>query len=87
MNSRVSWTRWDSCPSRPFGLRPLLRAQFFKAANWGRIANGQRADLVLLEGNPLDDIRMTRRIRSVVLDGKYYDRSTLDTLLRFGANR
>jgi imidazolonepropionase-like amidohydrolase len=62
-------------------------AQFFKAANWGRIANGQRADLVLLEGNPLDDIRMTRRIRSVVLDGKYYDRSTLDTLLRFGANR
>jgi hypothetical protein len=42
---------------------------------------------VLLEGNPLDDIRMTRRIRSVVLDGKYYDRSTLDTLLRFGAKR
>jgi hypothetical protein len=28
MNSRVSWTRWDSCPSRPFGLRPLLRRSF-----------------------------------------------------------
>jgi len=77
------------------GLMPVeaIRAatvappQFFNAANWGRIANGQRADLVLLEGNPLEDIRITRRIRSVVLDGKYYDRSTLDTLLRFGANR
>ena len=57
-------------------------AQFFRAADWGRIAPGQRADVVLLDGNPLENIRMTRQIRGVVLEGKYYDRSALDTLLR-----
>lgn len=37
----------------------------------GRIAPGQLADLVLLEANPLDDIRNTRRIVGVVTQGRY----------------
>ena len=57
-------------------------AQFFRATDWGRIAPGQRADVVLLDGNPLENIAMTRQIRGVVLDGKYYNRPALDTLLR-----
>ncbi len=35
----------------------------------GRIQPGMRADLVLLDGNPLEDISNTRRIRRVMLDG------------------
>jgi len=36
---------------------------------------------VLLEANPLADIRNTTRIRAVVLDGRYFNRSALDALL------
>jgi imidazolonepropionase-like amidohydrolase len=32
---------------------------------------GARADLVLLDANPLEDIRNTRRIQGVVLRGEW----------------
>ena len=48
----------------------------------GTIEVGKRADLVLLDANPLDDIRNMRLIRAVVLDGKLLDRSRLDALGR-----
>jgi imidazolonepropionase-like amidohydrolase len=47
----------------------------------GSIATGKRADLLLLEGNPLSDISQTQRIRAVVLDGRLLLRSDLDRLL------
>ncbi|MBI1809939.1 MAG: amidohydrolase family protein, partial [Gemmatimonadetes bacterium] len=36
----------------------------------GSLEEGKAADLLLLEANPLDDIRATRRIRAVVKDGR-----------------
>jgi cytosine/adenosine deaminase-related metal-dependent hydrolase len=51
------------------------------ADSLGIIAVGKVADLVLLEADPLADIRNTRRIRGLVLDGRWYDRSALDRLL------
>ncbi len=47
----------------------------------GTIAIGKRADLVLLDADPLHDIRNTRRIDAVVLDGRLFDRASLDALL------
>ena len=47
----------------------------------GSISSGQPADVVLLDANPLDDIRNTRRIRAVVADGKLFDRAALNALL------
>lgn len=49
--------------------------------NTGAIEVGLRADLVLLNKNPLDDIRNTRSINAVITDGKLLDRSTLDKML------
>ncbi|NIP79163.1 MAG: amidohydrolase family protein, partial [Gemmatimonadetes bacterium] len=50
----------------------------------GTIAEGSRADLLLLEADPLEDIRNTRRIRAVVLRGRYLGRPALDSLLAAG---
>jgi Amidohydrolase family len=43
----------------------------------GVVAVGKRADLLLLEGNPLQDIKNTRRIAGVVVDGTFYSRNEL----------
>jgi len=44
----------------------------------GTIEPGKIATLILLDANPLADIRNTRRIRAVFLNGKYLSRSDLD---------
>ena len=47
----------------------------------GTIEKGPRADLVLLDANSLDAISNTRKIRSVVINGRYLSRADLDGLL------
>jgi adenine deaminase len=47
----------------------------------GTIEVGKIADLVLLDKDPLINIRNTRSIRAVVLNGKLYSRSDLDAML------
>ncbi len=71
------------------GLRPIdaLRAatrnpaRWLKQADLGTIEAGKLADMVLLDGNPLDDIRNTRKIQAVVARGKVFDRRALDAML------
>ncbi|MGH3874646.1 MAG: amidohydrolase family protein [Pseudonocardiaceae bacterium] len=47
----------------------------------GTIAHGKRADLVLLDADPLADIRNTRRINAVIATGKLLPRERLDAVL------
>jgi imidazolonepropionase-like amidohydrolase len=47
---------------------------------FGTVAQGNVADLVVLDGNPLDDIGNTRRIFGVVANGRYLPRTELDAL-------
>ncbi len=58
-------------PAKFFGLDQTL----------GTIEQGKIADLVLLEANPLLDIRNTQRISAVVSNGRLFDRKALDKML------
>lgn len=48
----------------------------------GVVAPGKRADLLLLAGNPLQDIKNTRRIAGVIVGGRFYSRSELDSRMK-----
>jgi hypothetical protein len=47
----------------------------------GTIAEGKLADMVLLDANPLDDIRNTQKIAGVIANGRYLSRGQLDKIL------
>jgi imidazolonepropionase-like amidohydrolase len=56
-------------------------ARFYgKTKDYGRVAAGYVADLVLLQKNPLEDIANTRSIAGVVADGRYWSAADLERL-------
>jgi imidazolonepropionase-like amidohydrolase len=58
-------------------------AQFLgRLADMGTVEKSKVADLVLLDANPLVDIGNTRKIRAVVLAGRYFSRADLDQMLK-----
>lgn len=72
------------------GLTPMeaLRAGTSEAARLlgasgtlGTIAPGKAADLVLLDGDPLADVKNVGRVSAVVLRGRLLERADLDQLL------
>jgi imidazolonepropionase-like amidohydrolase len=58
-------------PARFLGMQDRL----------GTIEKGKLADMVLLDANPLDDIRNTQKIAAVVVNGRYFSRADLDKML------
>jgi hypothetical protein len=74
------------------GLSELqaLRAATFNAAVFSRLSDdfgsiriGKKADFLLLDANPLENINNTKKINAVISNQMYYDRESLDKLLAF----
>jgi hypothetical protein len=68
------------------GLTPLeaIRTATFDAARlmkaeqeWGSVGAGRRATLLIVAGNPAEHISDTRKIETVIQDGKVIDRAAL----------
>ncbi len=53
----------------------------FLGSNGGIVAEGKDADLILLDANPLDDIRNSNRIHGVMLRGHWHSATELETRL------
>jgi imidazolonepropionase-like amidohydrolase len=53
-----------------------------KLKDLGTVTEGKVADLVLLSADPLADIRNTRKITAVILNGVLHDRTELDAMLK-----
>lgn len=73
------------------GLKPydILRASTVNAARYlnryateGTIVEGKKANMVLLKKNPLIDIKNTKSIEGVFLKGRWFDRDSLNTMLK-----
>jgi imidazolonepropionase-like amidohydrolase len=73
------------------GLTPMEALQsatrnparyFNKLDEWGTVEVKKSADLVLLNGDPLEDIRNTQKIEAVIMRGHYYSRKALDEMVK-----
>jgi imidazolonepropionase-like amidohydrolase len=63
-------------PAEALNAATALPAKIFGLTDRGRIAKGLRADLLLVEGNPLANIKDTRRIVGIWKEGVELDRTS-----------
>jgi imidazolonepropionase-like amidohydrolase len=69
-------------PSEVIVAATARAAEFIGLSDRGTLAVGKRADLLVLDANPLDDIRNTRAISKLYLAGAEVDRAALKESLR-----
>jgi len=60
-----------SVPARSLGMESEI----------GSLEPGKLADLVIIDGNPLENIRNTERVTTVVIDGRAYDALTMNEIV------
>lgn len=61
-----------------------VAAHFGTSASAGTVALGKRADLVLLDANPLDEISNSAKIAGVMLNGRWLSKAEIDQRLESG---
>ena len=73
-------------PGRVIVAATSRAAEYLGLADAGTLAPGKRADFLVLDANPLDDIVNTRRIAAMYLAGNAVDRAAIKASLMKSAN-
>ena len=69
-------------PAQALRTATINPAKFLDAEDsFGTVQVGKLGDLVLLDANPLDDIRNTRRIEGVFLEGEWLSKQRIEALV------
>ena len=71
------YVRLGLTPAEAILVSTSRPAEVLRVKDTGTLAKGKRADFIVLNANPLEDIRNTRAIDSVYLDGAKLDREAL----------
>jgi len=71
------WVQLGLTPSEAITAATQRPAELLGLRDMGTLAVGKRATFIVLDANPLENIRNTRRISSVYLDGAKFDREAL----------
>jgi len=71
------WVQLGLTPSQAIVAATERPAELMGLKDMGTLGVGKRADFIVLDANPLDDILNTRKISSVYLDGAKFDRDAL----------
>jgi imidazolonepropionase-like amidohydrolase len=71
------WVQLGLTPMQAIVAATERPAEVLGLKDMGTLAVGKRADFLVLDANPLDDIHNTRRISSVYLDGAKFDRDAV----------
>src|SRR4029077_18943738 len=71
------WVQLGLTPSQAITAATQRPAELLGLKDMGTLAAGKRASFIVLDANPLDDIRNTRRISDVYLDGVKFNRSAM----------
>jgi Tol biopolymer transport system component len=75
----MAWDKAKLPPHQALRVATIMGAEAIgRAKDVGSIEVGKMADLVVLNQNPLTDIRNTNSIRYVMKNGRLYDGNTLD---------
>jgi hypothetical protein len=78
----VTMERSGLTPQEILRMGTLAPAQFFGAeGEWGTVDVGKAADFLLVEANPLKDIRTLREMKGLMLQGKWLSRDLIDQKL------
>ena len=71
------WVQLGLTPSQAIVAATERPAELMGLKDMGTLGVGKRADFIVLDANPLDNIVNTRKISSVYLDGAKFDREAL----------
>ena len=69
----AGWTPLEAIRASTYDAARLMKAE----NEWGSLQPGRRATLLIVNGNPADRISDTRKIETLIQDGRIVDRSAL----------